>query len=64
MRVANEIFTPDKDEYAYALRVLAAYDEAVAAGRGAVTFDGRMIDEATRKMAQNLAARGRTAGIG
>ena len=29
---------------AHAERLIAAYEEAVAAGRGAVAFEGRMID--------------------
>jgi len=60
---ANEIFTPSYDEYDYAERLLEAYREAIDAGRGAVVFDGKMIDEATRKMAESLAARGRAAGL-
>ena len=34
------------------------------AGRGAVMFEGEMIDEASRKMAEQVAARGRAAGLG
>jgi len=60
---ANEVFTPSGDQYHYAERLLEAYREATDAGRGAVVFDGKMIDEATRKMAERVAARGRAAGL-
>jgi citrate lyase subunit beta / citryl-CoA lyase len=42
--VLNEEFRPGADEAAHAERLIAAYDAAVAAGKGAVTFEGRMID--------------------
>jgi citrate lyase subunit beta/citryl-CoA lyase len=58
---ANEQFTPPADQVARAERTLAAYEEAVAVGRGAATLDGAMIDEASRKMAARLLARARTA---
>jgi citrate lyase subunit beta/citryl-CoA lyase len=60
---ANEVFTPSGDQYDYAERLLEAYREATDAGRGAVVFDGKMIDEATRKMAERVASRGRAAGL-
>lgn len=60
---ANEVFTPSGDQYHYAERLLETYREATDAGRGAVVFDGKMIDEATRKMAERVAARGRAAGL-
>jgi len=60
---ANAVFTPSADEFDYAERLLEAYREATDAGRGAVVFDGKMIDEATRKMAERVAARGRAAGL-
>lgn len=60
---ANEIFTPTKEQFEYATGVLEAYREAVAAGAGAATYDGKMIDEASRKMAEKLVARGLAAGM-
>jgi citrate lyase subunit beta / citryl-CoA lyase len=62
--IANEVFTPSKEQFDYAERLLAAYEEALKAGRGAASLDGKMIDEASRKMAEKLAARGRAAGLG
>ena len=42
--------------------MLAAYDEAHRDGRGAAIFEGEMIDEANRKMAERIAQAGRAAG--
>ena len=41
---ANDIWAPSADDVDYAERVIAAFDEAVADGRGVVTVDGRMIE--------------------
>jgi citrate lyase subunit beta/citryl-CoA lyase len=41
---ANDIWAPSADDIDYAERVIAAFDEAVADGRGVVTVDGRMIE--------------------
>ena len=41
---ANEVWAPAPDEVEHAGRVIAAFDEAVADGRGVVTVDGRMIE--------------------
>ncbi|MEJ6722438.1 HpcH/HpaI aldolase/citrate lyase family protein, partial [Ilumatobacter sp.] len=40
----NDVWAPGADEIEYAERVIAAFDEAVAAGKGVVTVDGRMIE--------------------
>src|SRR2546425_6891724 len=42
--ILNEEFRPGAGEIDHARRVVAAYDEALAAGLGAVTVDGKMID--------------------
>ena len=60
---ANEIFSPTSDEVAAALRVLAAYADALDAGRGAIALDGKLIDEASRKVAERTVERGRAAHI-
>ncbi|WP_040494726.1 HpcH/HpaI aldolase/citrate lyase family protein [Ilumatobacter nonamiensis] len=41
---ANDTWAPSADEVEYAGRVIEAFDEAVAAGKGVVTVDGRMIE--------------------
>ena len=56
---------PPQEEYDRAEALLDAYREATDGdGRGAVMFEGEMIDEASRKMAEQVAARGRAAGLG
>jgi citrate lyase subunit beta/citryl-CoA lyase len=52
LAAANATFSPTAEEVAHAERIVAAYDAAVAAGRGAVSLDGRMIDAANIRMAQ------------
>ncbi|MCY3619321.1 MAG: CoA ester lyase [Acidimicrobiaceae bacterium] len=52
--LANDVFTPPKAEVDQARRVLEALEEAAAAGRGAAQLDGRMIDAASARMAQNV----------
>jgi citrate lyase subunit beta/citryl-CoA lyase len=62
--VVNEVFTPSAAEYARAVRILDAYDRATEADkRGAVMLDDEMIDEASRKMALMIAAKGNAAGL-
>jgi len=41
---ANDAWAPDGDEVDHAQRVIAAFEEAEAEGRGVVTVDGRMIE--------------------
>ncbi len=60
---ANAAFTPDPELYERSERLLAAYAEATAAGLGAAVYEGKMIDEATRKLAEKLAAAGRAAHL-
>jgi len=48
----NRVFGPTAEEVDHARSVVAAYDAAAATGRGAVSLDGRMIDEANVRMAR------------
>jgi citrate lyase subunit beta/citryl-CoA lyase len=41
---ANEAWSPSAEEIAYARRVIDAYTEGEAEGRGVITVDGRMIE--------------------
>jgi citrate lyase beta subunit len=52
--LANEIFTPSPAEVLKAMRILEALTEAESQGRGAASLDGRLIDAASAKMAQNI----------
>jgi citrate lyase subunit beta/citryl-CoA lyase len=54
LETVNAIFGPSAEEVARAEALVRAYDEAVAAGRGAATHEGRMIDAASLRMARAL----------
>ncbi len=54
--LANEVFTPTREEIDRARRILRAMDEASAAGRGAAQLDGKMIDAASTRLAHNIVA--------
>jgi len=58
--VCNDVFSPSQAQFERAERILDAYSTATESDRfGAVMFEGEMIDEASRKMAEQIAARGR-----
>ena len=60
----NAAFSPSQREYDRAEGILQAYEHATSVrSKGAVTFDGEMIDEASRKLALVVAARGHAAGL-
>jgi citrate lyase subunit beta / citryl-CoA lyase len=62
--VLNEVFAPTQDEFDKAEAILEAYEHATGVElKGAVMFGTEMIDEASRKMAEQVAARGRAAGM-
>ena len=44
VEVANRVWAPSEAEVEHAGRVIAAFEEASAAGRGVVTVDGRMVE--------------------
>lgn len=52
--LANEVFTPPEGEVARARRVLGALEAAAREGRGAAQLDGKMIDAASARMAENV----------
>ena len=52
--LANEVFTPDEKEVDRAAQILQAMEDAAKEGKGAVSLDGRLIDAASIRMAQNL----------
>jgi citrate lyase subunit beta / citryl-CoA lyase len=56
----NEVFSPAQEEVDRATAVL---DALAGAGDGAALLDGEMIDEASRKLAAQVVARGRAAGL-
>jgi citrate lyase subunit beta/citryl-CoA lyase len=61
---ANEVFTPSQSDFDKAAQILDAYQQATEVDRrGAVMLGDEMIDEASRKMAQQFFARGVAAGL-
>ncbi len=66
IEAANEVFSPSQSDYDHAELILDAYDyyTSEAGGKlGAVMLGDEMIDEASRKMALVVAAKGRAAGM-
>lgn len=60
----NRVFSPTSEEIAEARRVIAAYEEAAARGIGAVSVDGRMVDEPIVRAARELLALAERTGSG
>ena len=66
VEVANEIFSPLQSDYDHAENILDAYEHFTSergGAMGAVMLGDEMIDEASRKMALVIAAKGRAAGM-
>jgi citrate lyase subunit beta/citryl-CoA lyase len=57
--IVNSVFSPSDEDVASAGALVEAYESAVAAGRGAATHEGRMIDAASLRMARTLLERHR-----
>jgi citrate lyase subunit beta/citryl-CoA lyase len=61
---ANEVYAPSQEDYDHAELILDAYEHSTTVDkRGAVMLGDEMIDEASRKMATVIAAKGRAAGM-
>jgi citrate lyase subunit beta/citryl-CoA lyase len=66
IELANEVFSPKQEDYDHAEMILDAYDCATSSAggaKGAVMLGDEMIDEASRKMALVVSAKGRAAGM-
>jgi malyl-CoA/(S)-citramalyl-CoA lyase len=57
IELANEVFTPDEHLVEKTRAIIAAMNEAAAEGKGAVSLNGRLIDAASIRMAENLLAK-------
>ena len=57
IELANEVFTPSEPEVDRARRILQAMEDGAKEGKGAVSLDGRLIDAASIRMAQNLVSK-------
>ena len=63
---ANEVYSPRQDDYDHSELILDAYNyytSAAGGALGAVMLGDEMIDEASRKMALVISAKGRAAGM-
>ena len=56
VELANEVFSPPEAEVAWARRIVEELRKAEAAGLGAASLDGKMIDAASERMAQTVIA--------
>ena len=66
VEAGNEVFRPRQSEFDTAEGILAAYAHSTSVeggARGAVMYRDEMLDEASRKMALVVSARGRAAGM-
>ncbi len=54
IELANKVFSPPSAEVNKAKRILEELDKAAKAGKGAAQLDGRMIDAASARMAENI----------
>jgi citrate lyase subunit beta/citryl-CoA lyase len=66
LEAANEIFSPRQEDFDRAEDILDAYawfTSSAGGDRGAAMLGDEMIDEASRKMALVIAAKGRAAGL-
>ncbi|GAB7386463.1 aldolase/citrate lyase family protein [Bacillaceae bacterium] len=61
--IVNEIFTPTAEEVKEARGIVAAFAEAVAAGSGAIQWNGKMIDYPVAERAQRIVAQAKALGM-
>jgi len=61
--LANEVFTPPSAEIKKAQRILDALKNAAAQGKGAAALDGRLIDAASARMANNVVRMAEAIGV-
>ena len=63
IEIANEMFSPTREEVDRARRLEAAYAKAEADGLGAITFEGVMIDAASVRIIRNTIAKADAIGM-
>ena len=54
LETINAVFSPREEDVEYARRVVEAWEQAQAQGRGALALDGKMVDVPVVKRAQSL----------
>lgn len=55
--IVNMVFSPKDDDVEWARKVIRAFEEASLNGKGVVSLEGKMIDEANYRYAQDLVKR-------
>lgn len=63
VEIANDAFAPTPDEIAHATRVVEAYREAEASGRGATGLDGMLVDAAHLRHSETVARKAALLGL-
>ena len=61
--VINEVYSPSREQIGHALRVIEAFEEAAAMGRGSTSLDGKVVDVPVVKRAQALLDQARKMGL-
>jgi citrate lyase subunit beta/citryl-CoA lyase len=61
--VAIDVFSPSMADVEKARRIVVEYTKALESGQGAIAIDGDMVDAATLKMAEIVAAKAEAAGL-
>jgi len=61
--IANEVYTPSREQIEYARRVVEAWQTAKREGRGVFTLDGKMVDAPLVAVQQRVLERARRAGV-
>jgi len=57
VETVNKVFSPSSEDIEFSQKMVAAYKEAEAGGKGAVVLDGKMIDIAMYKMGMDMIAK-------
>ena len=65
IEIVNTAFTPNQEYFDTAARIISYFSESEASSsaKGAHLFEGKMIDEASRKMAETIYSKGLAAGL-
>jgi len=54
IQIAREIYSPDPQEVEYLKRMVKAFKEAEAQGLAAISFEGKLIDYASIRKAEDI----------
>jgi len=57
LEIINQLFSPSPDDIARAKKIIDAGEEFRKTGKGAIAVEGRMVDQATLRLAEQLWSR-------